>query len=326
MNTHYSGNNYRAPSSSRNDRKTLNGDEIPIKKEYFNYIQNGEKTVEGRIYSFPFTKACKGDIVTFKNQNQKVMCRIIEVVKYNSFYDMLDKEGVRNCLPDVASVEAGVKIYHGIQGYEEKAKRNGVIAIRIEKYSKNQFPKPASHEVVLPVVKSHLSSTPGSFSSSVAEKLLTQDRSSSDHKTRDEGRYKNDSPSRERSERRHSHEYSREKSSSDRNRDYRKDSDRKSEDRRHEDSSYAKERSSRDYYRSSDYRHSDSDRRSEKENDRYKSHSSRSYDKRDRSRADDSETADRASRKRKRERDEDSSSDTDHQKKKAKTDVDHSKN
>lgn len=312
MNTDYSGyssrnNGRRAsyPSNNNKNSNTLDGDSIPIKKQYFDFIANGKKTVEGRIYSHPFTKATKGDVVTFINQSQKVTCKITEIVKYKSFKDMLDKEGVRNCLPDISTVDEGVKIYHSIPGYEDKAKKFGVIAVRIEKFTKDQFKTTSSYEVTLPTVKTHSPAAPISSSSNApaSEKLRVR---SEDYKKEDD-RQNHDRRSENRSERNyHSHESSRTKSP-----------EKKREDRRDSDRRYDYDRRSKDYHSSS------SDRkdkyRSDRDYERDKSYSSRSSERKDSSSLYKADAHDHSSKKRKRERDEESSSDAEHKHKKQKT-------
>lgn len=311
MNTDYSGynsrNNGRRASYPLNNNKnslTLDGDTIPIKKQYFDFIATGKKTVEGRIYTYPFTKATKGDVVTFINQTQKVTCRITEIVKYKSFKDMLDQEGVRNCLPEISTVDEGVKIYHAIPGYEDKAKKHGVIAIRIEKFTKDQFKTTSSYEVTLPTVKTHSPAAPSSSSNAQAsEKLRAR---SEDYKKEDE-RKSHERRSENRSEHNYySHESSRTRSP-DRKRDDRRDSYKRYEDDR----------------RSKDYHSNSSDRRdkyrSERDYERDKSYYSRSSERKDSSSHYKADAHDHSSKKRKRERDEESSSDAEHKHKKQKT-------
>ncbi len=125
--TNYNSNRYGTPYMG----KSLNGDEIPLKREYFLLVKNGKKTVEGRIKTGPFKNARQDDVITFKNGEDRVRCRITDVVSYNSFKEMLEREGLENCLPGVRSLEEGVRIYNNIPGYADKAFRFGVIALRI---------------------------------------------------------------------------------------------------------------------------------------------------------------------------------------------------
>lgn len=107
-------------------------DRCPIKKQYFNLIRNGQKTIEGRINSRPFNEWKENQEVEFFCGEQSVKCRIVKVVRHSSFEEMLEKEGYKPCLPDVSSLEQGIKIYDNIPGYADKAKRFGVLAIHIQ--------------------------------------------------------------------------------------------------------------------------------------------------------------------------------------------------
>lgn len=110
--------------------KTL---DCPIKKEYFFLIKNGQKTVEGRINNGLFARLVPGEILRFFCGTEQVLCTITAIKKYPSFAKMLELEGVKPCLPNVHSLEAGVKIYDAIPHYAEKAKRFGVLAIHIKR-------------------------------------------------------------------------------------------------------------------------------------------------------------------------------------------------
>ena len=57
--------------------------------------------------------------------------KILSMVKYTSFQDMLEHEGLVNCLPDCPTIAAGVALYHNIPNYETLAQKLGVIALRI---------------------------------------------------------------------------------------------------------------------------------------------------------------------------------------------------
>ena len=45
---------------------------------------------------------------------------------------MLEREGVNKMIPEAESLNEAVGIYNRIPSYPEKAKRNGVIALRIK--------------------------------------------------------------------------------------------------------------------------------------------------------------------------------------------------
>ena len=110
------------------DEKTV---ECPIMKKYFHMIQNGSKTIEGRINNGMFSRLQNGQKIRFKNGAEFVLCKITKLSSYPSFEELLKTEGVKPCLPDVRSLEEAVGIYNSIRDYPEKAKQHGVIAIHI---------------------------------------------------------------------------------------------------------------------------------------------------------------------------------------------------
>lgn len=123
---------YNKKQEERGDKKVK---QCTLMKKYIHMIQEGKKTVEGRINSGMFKAYRKGDIVRFFYQQDlqdDVTCEIEDAVPYESFEQMLNAEGVGRCIPGIHSVRDGVRAYHQIPGYEEKAKIHGVVAFRLK--------------------------------------------------------------------------------------------------------------------------------------------------------------------------------------------------
>lgn len=106
-------------------------DNIPLKMIYLRPIIDGRKTIEGRINNGPFKKLQEGHFIRFHCQNTEAYCQVTKVNRYSSFAEMLQKEGVKPCLPDVPSLQEGIRIYDNIPGYADKARQFGVLAIHI---------------------------------------------------------------------------------------------------------------------------------------------------------------------------------------------------
>jgi ASC-1-like (ASCH) protein len=131
--------------------------ELSVQKEYFLKIRDGFKTVEGRAgkvdtennihenYKERTTSFKIGDQIRFKiSGNEKlsrskdmivsenVTCEITGVLFYDTFKEMLVESGLSNCLPGVKSIEEGVRIYRGFNGYQKREERYGVIAIHVK--------------------------------------------------------------------------------------------------------------------------------------------------------------------------------------------------
>jgi ASC-1-like (ASCH) protein len=105
--------------------------QLPLKYKYFKLIQEGKKTIEGRIYSGPTRDLRCGDRLTFINQNEKARCEVVAIHVYNTFREMFSKENMQKLLPGVRTIEEGVRLYESLPGYPERVKRYGVAAIHI---------------------------------------------------------------------------------------------------------------------------------------------------------------------------------------------------
>jgi ASC-1-like (ASCH) protein len=107
-------------------------------------VQSGRKTVEGRIRK-PELQALKvNDIIRFKThlgaskKESFVDVGVTYLHFYTTFQEMLEKEGLQRCLPDVASIQEGVKIYHSFAHYKEKELSHGILAIGIQHIKKSE--------------------------------------------------------------------------------------------------------------------------------------------------------------------------------------------
>lgn len=62
-----------------------------IKREYYNLINNGIKTLEVRVGYPDIKRVQKGDTITFKDYSN-IKFEVIRVTRYEDFPDMLDNE------------------------------------------------------------------------------------------------------------------------------------------------------------------------------------------------------------------------------------------
>ena len=104
---------------------------LSLKQPWFNYIKNGEKKIEGRLCKGLFKKLKIGDKVLWYNNNLKVMTKIIDIIKYKSFNELLVTEKLNNVLTNIKSIEEGVSIYNKFYSPEDEEKF-GVIGIKLE--------------------------------------------------------------------------------------------------------------------------------------------------------------------------------------------------
>src|SRR5262249_38327732 len=107
-------------------------DHCPVKMTYLKMILEGRKTIEGRINIPPFNNFKEGSLIRFFCHDTEAYCVVTKVVAYKSFAEMLEREGVKPCLPDVKSLKDAIEIYDKIPGYTDKAQKFGVVAIHIK--------------------------------------------------------------------------------------------------------------------------------------------------------------------------------------------------
>jgi ASC-1-like (ASCH) protein len=104
--------------------------ELKVKREYFQMIQSGNKTVEGRIAKPKYTCFHTGDLLRFKADDEVLETKIVEVKCFGSFGEMLEYFGVNACLPNVSDFDEAVKIYRSFPNYAVNESIYGVIGIR----------------------------------------------------------------------------------------------------------------------------------------------------------------------------------------------------
>lgn len=102
-----------------------------LSEPWFTMIKTGKKVCEGRVKQGDFAKMKVGDTIVFK-QEEEQMVIIESITEYDLFHTYLEKEGLQDCLPGVATMNEGVGVYRKYYSIEEEQK-NGVIAIRFSK-------------------------------------------------------------------------------------------------------------------------------------------------------------------------------------------------
>ena len=86
--------------------------QIPLKQPWLNFIKSGQKTVEGRLNKGIFSRLKQGETITFINKKLKLEVLVTYIKHYKSFEELLMAEGIKHVLPNVSSINDGVKIYH----------------------------------------------------------------------------------------------------------------------------------------------------------------------------------------------------------------------
>jgi len=101
--------------------------DINVQEPYFSNILSGEKTVEGRLNKGKFLDLQVGDTLRI---NDEVEYKVLEKNIYPSFREMIEKEGLKNVIPDKNTVEDAVAVYHKFYSEEDEFKY-GVVGIKI---------------------------------------------------------------------------------------------------------------------------------------------------------------------------------------------------
>lgn len=105
-----------------------------LRAPYFRMIHSGRKTVEGRLNKPELHNLKVGERIRFQKEDQIkhfVDVKVISLRTYPTFREMLHREGLHRCLPDVNTLEEGVHIYHSFPSYRENEKLYGALAIGI---------------------------------------------------------------------------------------------------------------------------------------------------------------------------------------------------
>lgn len=129
-------------SDKKNNVKNSIHYNLHISEPWFTYIKNGQKIAEGRPKKGKFNNYKVGDILTIFNNklNSNYNVEIIEILKYNTFYEMLKDLGIENVLPGIKTLDDGVNVYR--QWYSEDVeKKFHVIAIKIKLLDKENNKK-----------------------------------------------------------------------------------------------------------------------------------------------------------------------------------------
>ena len=116
-----------------------------LKQQWFDYIKNQIKTIEGRLNKGIFAKLKVGDTIIFKSKKMKIITTITYIKKYSNFKTMLKSETLEKVLPNVESINDGVDIYHQYYSPDDEAKY-GVLAFGLELKQNMELKQIQTHE------------------------------------------------------------------------------------------------------------------------------------------------------------------------------------
>ncbi|PIU75390.1 MAG: hypothetical protein COS76_01015 [Candidatus Portnoybacteria bacterium CG06_land_8_20_14_3_00_39_12] len=113
-----------------NGEKTSHMKQMWIKRPYFQLIKSGKKTLEGRIGYPSMSRIKKGDDVLLQTGGDEVKIKIIDVRKYESFREALEKEEIAQLLPDIKS-ENALELYERIYPQWKVEQYGGVLIFEL---------------------------------------------------------------------------------------------------------------------------------------------------------------------------------------------------
>ncbi len=105
--------------------------EMNLQDRYFNFIKNGTKRIELRLYDEKRRKIQLGDTIEFSNsKNETLKTTVIGLLRYNSFENLFEDFDV-SILADNSVTKTELKSALEEFYTVEKQKEYGVIGIRI---------------------------------------------------------------------------------------------------------------------------------------------------------------------------------------------------
>ena len=108
--------------------------EMKLQEEYYNYILNGTKRIEIRLYDEKRRKVKLGDTIKFlkePNLNESFNAKVIGLLRYNTFEDMFKDFDISILADKSMTKEELLKVLEKFYT-KDKQKEYGVLGIRIE--------------------------------------------------------------------------------------------------------------------------------------------------------------------------------------------------
>ncbi len=103
-----------------------------LQPKYFDFIKDGTKCIELRLYDEKRQSIQLGDIIEFaKSENEKFKAEVIGLLRYNSFADLFEDFDI-SILADASMTKQELLEVLGEFYSEEKQAEFGVIGIRIK--------------------------------------------------------------------------------------------------------------------------------------------------------------------------------------------------
>ncbi len=102
---------------------------LNIQEPYLSFVLNGQKTIEGRLNKGKFKNLKIGDILLIGADAKRFL--IEKTTIYKSFREMIEKEGIKNVIPDKENIEDAEAVYYKFYTKEQE-EEFGILAIKIK--------------------------------------------------------------------------------------------------------------------------------------------------------------------------------------------------
>ena len=104
--------------------------DVEVQQPYFDAIQNGTKTMEGRLAQHKYTDLQPGDILRFSNPSgtQSLNKTVAHIHRFPTFAAAFETEDFKQAIPDAGSAEDAIAVYE--QFYPSSVqKQTGIVFI-----------------------------------------------------------------------------------------------------------------------------------------------------------------------------------------------------
>ena len=104
---------------------------IYINDNTLELINYGIKKKEGRLSKGIFNNLKINDKINLKSRKNEIYVKIVKIVKYKTFLEMINNEGIEEILPIKINLKKGLNLYKRF--YDQDIKNNyGAVVIFIE--------------------------------------------------------------------------------------------------------------------------------------------------------------------------------------------------
>lgn len=97
---------------------------------WFDFVKNGQKPIEGRIYDDSRKKYNINDTLVIHSKHGETITKTITgLVRFKTFEEGMKMINYKLLIPNANSMEEALYVYYSIPGYKEKQYIDGVLFI-----------------------------------------------------------------------------------------------------------------------------------------------------------------------------------------------------